>query len=189
MIKPNTLRISLLIILLNIFLNLTGIFVGLGVAFAKPTSTYLNIQNCVELSSEPEQEGAWKGECPSLGGIRIFKELIDARQWLSFQRPRDSKATPIAQNGTRRSGFPYLTNHTLEIRYDIKKEQLIPIGVIYRVSGSDLAGDTSSNQAVQTLIVVSFEGKKIRVVDEIDGALPNANEIARKTLDLATLIK
>ena len=148
----------------------------------KLLSTYLNVSKCVEIVSEPEQEGYWKGECASLAGIRIFDESGDAREWLSFQRTGDKEPTAVAGIGAGKSAFHYLTNKKIELRYYLQDEKIVPVGAIYRISGVDINNEKNPNKQTQTLLAVSFLGSEIEVVAQIDGTTSKANEAARKAL-------
>jgi hypothetical protein len=175
---------------IKLFIFSLGLMTGamtLAVADIKtePKSTYLDAsKGCVEIASEPDEEGYSKNECPSFSGIRIFNESGDAREWLSFQREKDSERTAIT-----RFGLAHLTDGKVELRYIIKDERIIPIGVIYRISGADNTDKLNPNKAVQTIVVISFIGKEINEVTTIDGSMLNANSKARIALDASIATK
>lgn len=146
-------------------------------------STYLDISKCVLIEGPTDEEGYQKSECNFIAGIRLFSEMGDARSWLSFQRPNDKEATPIANLGVLSSGFPFVMNSKIEVRYTIEKNILTPIGVIYRVGGTDVLSDEVPPPKTQTLVSVSFIGNKVSLVGETPSTQKNANEVARKKLD------
>lgn len=146
---------------------------------AELKSTYLDVsKSCIEIASAPEEEGYIRNECLSFPGIRIFNESGDGREWLSFQRASDIERTAITQ-----FGFAHITNGKVEFRYLLKDEKIIPMGVIYRISGTDTANQSNPTKQTQTLVVISFVGKEIHEVTRINGSEANANSKARIALD------
>ncbi len=170
---------TLTLLLLSIVsLNSTG-----HAAQVKLDSMYLDINNCVNLESDPELEGYVKQECESIGGVRIFKEMGDNRVWLSFQRPQDKSAKRIADLGAGNTAMPYLKGTKIEFRFYVEKNQMVPVGVVYRIQGTDMSNETNPDATTQNLIVASFVGKKVKLVATIDGKSRRANQAAREALD------
>jgi hypothetical protein len=143
--------------------------------------TDLNADKCKTLSSNPDEGGQYRGECPGVGNYKLEVLEGDLRQTINVVHKQSGDIWELDLWSKVSGGFSAV-GEKAEWRVKKVNGKWKPIALITRFNASENPEDSS--KITSYLVVTKFDGEFVCVTDVVK-PMKKQNEKARKLADVA----